>query len=405
MRTYVARQPIFDTSTNVFGYELLYRNSTQNIFDTTINEDLATQQVISDVITTFGTDTLLSGKRAFINFTRTLLLSSLYTVLSPADFIIEILESVPADDEVLNRMKHLRELGFVLALDDYIGLPESDAILDLVDIVKVDFLQTNTAKQYEISKNLRKRNLLLLAEKIETSQDFERAKKIGFTLFQGYFFSKPIIFSKAILRTPTSTYLRTLNELVKDDIDFTKITSIIRSDVTLTYRLLRHINTMQFNHHYPINNVRLAIVQLGVHCTYRWLMLILIHDMAHDCNNEYCRIALLRAIFCDRLCALMQLPFYQDEAYIVGMFSIIDSLMGKDFADMLNDISISPKVKQALLCHENILSNILDFVISYNHGEWEKVNHFIALYGLLSDDVVNAYRYSVQDADKNFNSF
>ncbi len=402
MKTYMARQPIFDASMNVFGYELLYRSSTQNAFDESIDGDYATRQVLSDTLTTFGTENILNGKRAFINFTRSLLLSELPDLMNPSDFVIEILENVPADAQVMDRLIALRVRGFTLALDDYIGAPESEALLPLVDIVKVDFKGISATSREKLVQKLLKKKLQVLAEKVETQNDFVTAKKMGYTLFQGYFFAKPIVFSKTVLSTSSTTYIRAIDEILHHDADFTKISAIIRSDVTLTYRLLRHVNTLQFCHSNPITSVKPAILQMGERATYRWLMLVLMRDMTQLSNNEFSKLALVRALFCEQICKLAKLPYQQDEAYIAGMFSVIDTMVSQDYAEFLRDISIAPVVIDALLHNENKLSEILEFVRAYESGDWDSAHVLIDQYALSDDAIIKAYQEAVQAADHMF---
>lgn len=405
MKTYMARQPIFDAKMDVYGYELLYRSGMENRFDPSVDGDTATRQVVSDVVTTFGIHNMLNGKYAFVNFTKNLLLSNFADLLNPKDFVIEILEDVTVNEEVIQRLKKLREDGFLLALDDYVGLPESEPLLPYVNIVKVDWMQVKPEKRAAVSKKLRQRSLVMLAEKIETEDDLTQAQSYGYDLFQGYFFAKPLVFSKTLLSASATTYMRALQELHKPDINFETISNIIRADVTLTYRLLRHINTLQFDHRYPITSVKQAIVRMGVQTIYRWLMLVLVRDITNVQNsNEFSRNALIRGIFCDKICSIAKLPYDEDEAYIVGMFSIIDSVTSQDFQEILEDIAVSQNVMDALLYQKNELSCLLQFASAYEKADWKMVQEFTERYHLQPQQVVEVYESSVREADKMFST-
>lgn len=403
MKQYMlARQPIFDAGVTVYGYELLYRNSTTNAYDPNIDGDTATKSVIADTFNNFGEHNILDGRRGFVNFTKSLLLSSFIYLLNPADFIIEILEDITPDEEIFQRLKDLQQKGYTFALDDYIGKPNSRAFLPYADIVKVDFMQLPLIDCLQLAHSQELAGKTLLAEKVETRESFETARDAGYSLFQGYFFARPTIFSKPVLEISSSTYLRAVHELLLPSPNFRRLSTIIRSDVMLTYKLLQHVNTLQYEHAHRIRSVSQAIVHMGVRRTYRWLLLTLMRDNATLINNELLKNALIRALFCENLCTEIGLPFYQDEAYIVGMFSIIDTLVQCDLRELLDEVSVSPVVQEALLEHSNVLYRILYIVLCYEAAQWDAVHEFASQYAMNIDTLATFYLNAVHYADSIF---
>lgn len=196
MYTFLARQPIFDNQYNVYGYELLYRDKNNLSSANIINGNFATKRVLSDAITLFGLDTITNSKPAFINFTEDLILENYPTLTDPKDVIIELLEDIQITPKIIEKVKTLNSQGYTIALGDYTADPNFNKILPYISILKVDFMLTDKITQERIAKKF-KDNLILLAEKIETNDDYQWAKSIGYKLFQGYFFSQPITYKKS----------------------------------------------------------------------------------------------------------------------------------------------------------------------------------------------------------------
>lgn len=399
MKTYVARQPIFDRDQMVFGYELLYRDSAQNCFNPNVGGDRATRAVVSEAITTFGINNLTYGKRAFINFTRALLLSNFPELLNPRDFVIEILETVEVDNRLLARVCELREKGYVLAMDDYTGTGRYNPLFEHVDIVKVDFILNTPKECARIAHSPALRGKTLLAEKVETAERFQKAMEDGYELFQGYFFAKPTVFSKSTAEISNATYMRVIREMARPNADFDRLAQIIRADVSLTYKLLRRINTLEYYRSHRVTSIKHALVRLGFRETRRWFLLVLMQDCARIKTNEIVKTSLVRGVFAEKIAQEMDLRFYDDEAYIVGMFSMIDSILEDNLTDILKEVRVSTDVQDALLGKDNALRRILDFIIAYERADWGAVTAFLGQNGLNAGSVTDCYAAAVQYAD------
>lgn len=192
MEVFVARQSIFDRDLNIFGYELLFRSGHNNFYDG-LDENVATSSVISSSLSVIGMENLTGNKKAFINFPYEMLINGTATTLPKESVVIEVLENVYPDFDIINACKKLKQLGYILALDDFLLKPEYHPLIELADIIKIDFLLTPSEERESIIKKINSPNIKFLAEKVETKEEYEQALKLGYSYFQGYFLSKPVI--------------------------------------------------------------------------------------------------------------------------------------------------------------------------------------------------------------------
>lgn len=402
MKTYVARQPIYGLGRKIEGYELLYRSAESPFrFTGDVDGDEATQMLISDSITAFGMDHLTGGRKAYVNFTRSLLLGDFAMLLNPRDFVIEILEDTLVDQELLDCLMEKKEKGYCFALDDYIGDASFDPVLPLVDIVKVDFMDCSPEKRRAIANDMLEKGKILLAEKVETEEEYQEAMQQGYTLFQGYYFDKPMLFSAQLATVQHSTSMQLMKESSKPDMLFENLAEIIRMDINLSYRLLQHANTMHFYRGGEVNSIQSALVMMGMNEVRRWIALIFVRETYQD-NQENSKTALVRGLFCERLAIACGRKQDKEDAFMCGMFSMLDVIMEKDMTDLLNSLAISERVRAVLLGEEGALRDILNFVKYYERGYWEEVQDYITRYHLNDERVTQAYVACLQYADRLF---
>ena len=373
---YIARQPIFNLAQNLYAYELLYRDTEQNSFNTQMDGDLATGTVISESILNFGMSELTNGKKAFINFTQGYILNKAAWLLNPDQFVIEILENVVFTTEVIDAIYTLKATGFSLALDDYVGVDLSDELLSLIDIIKIDFLATTKEKRAEVVPHLRNAGKILLAEKVETKEDLEEAFSLGCQLFQGYYYSKPSMLKKTRLDISSVSYLKLSEELALPDINLERIAWIIHWDAHLTYKLLKRMKTLQYYRGNAITSIQRALVMMGNEEVRRWIMLVLIRGIIDSKSDELVRIALIRAFFCEKLAGESNHHSLCSEAFSTGMFSIIP--YEDNFSnDSLKDFQIPEDIKDALSGKDNLLHHFLNLAMAYENGNWEKLEQLL----------------------------
>ncbi len=399
---YIARQPIFDAAGDVQAYELLYRNTDQNFSDASaISNDEATSTVISESILNFGMYELTNGKKAFVNFADGSLLNKAAYLLDSKQFVIEILEHVVFTVEVIDSLYTLKSAGFEVALDDYIGTPIPPEILALIDIVKIDFIDTTKKQRASFCPALTAAGKTLLAEKVETKEDVDEATSLGCRLFQGYYFSKPIMMKKDNMDISSVSYAKLSKELSSPSVNMDNIAWIINSDSHLTYKLLRRMNTLQYYRGNSITSVKRALVLMGDDEVRRWGMLILLREITDTKSDEIIRTALIRAFMCEKLARESGRHEYAAEAYSTGILSILTD--GKQNPkEMLQAIQIPPRVRAALSGQDTLLKRLLDIAVCYESGNWNKLEYLMqfSVPELTAKLLPGLYMISVSAADE-----
>jgi EAL and modified HD-GYP domain-containing signal transduction protein len=343
---YVARQPIFDTRSNVYGYELLYRDGLENRF-TGLDADQASASVISNSFFVFGIETLTGSGRAFVNFTRENLLGDLAYVLPKDRLVVEVLESVEVDGKVRDACKRLKEAGFMLALDDFSPDLPSASLLDLADLVKVDFLATPMVQRAKLGRDLTQMGKVLLAEKVETRADHLQALRFGYTYIHGYFFAKPEIHVGK--RSPgfRMNRLEIMRELNKEEPDLGVLEDLLSHDPDLVYRLLRYLNSAAFSLRDQVTTVRRAMMFLGIAGLRAWATVIILADMGGDTPFEVVVTSVVRARFCELLGQALKVGTSGPELFLMGLFSLIDVLTGQPMEAALADLLLGSTTRDA----------------------------------------------------------
>jgi len=370
MDIFIARQPIFDVKKKVYAYELLYRTGQQNQSNV-IDGDQATSSVIANTLMLIGLDSLTQGRLAFINFTRQLIEQEIPTVFSNDMLVVEILEDIIPDHEFIQSCKSLKEKGYTLALDDFVLDYPYEEIVDLVDIIKVDFLLTNPEERTAIIRKYSGRNIRFLAEKVETLEQFEEAVQAGYTYFQGYFFSKPVIMTHKDIKPAAFSYVKILEELDGPEPEYDKIANIIEYDVSLSYKLLRLINSAAFYTNSRVTSIKHALVMLGFKEIRKWISIVMLRELAGDKPDEIVRTCLLRGKMGEILAANFGLKPRKTEVFLMGMFSMIDTLMNQEMGDALKALPLEEDVKSGILGEENPFSELLKLIIAYEKGNWD----------------------------------
>lgn len=381
METFIARQPIFDTRQRVFAYELLFRSGLNNVFGHA-DQDQATSKVISDSFFLLGIPALTGGKRAFINVTRDILLKE-YVLLIPRESIaVEILETVEPDREVISACEKLKQEGYLLAMDDFVYNEKYDPLLSLADFVKIDFLATKGEKRKSILQKYARSGIQFLAEKVENPEEHREALQLGYSYFQGYFFCKPTIISGQDIPAYKLHYLRILQVINRPEIDFKKLGEIVKQEVSLSFKLLRYINSAYFGFRNKINSIQQALALLGEREIKKWLSLVALADMGQDKPEELIIQTLIRARFCESLAPLIGYTKRADDLFFMGMFSLIDTILSRPAAEILRDIPISDEIKDALLGKPDRLRDVYEFTLTCESGDWEKLPEQTAKLGI-----------------------
>lgn len=376
MDIFVARQAIYDKKENVIGYELLYRSSELNKFDPTVGDEKATYEVIKHLYT-IGFEELINNKKAFLNFPTEGILGEVATLLPKDNVVIEVLENVVPTLEVINSLKALKEQGYTIALDDLITLEGLIPYIGLVDIVKVDYMNITIENKVKIIKYIHsldmQKKIKLLAEKIETEEELNEAKALGFQYFQGYYFSRPIVIQKKDFKVKNTTILKIMLEFLSEDVDINKLEELIKCDVVLSLKFLKFINSAYFNFVNKITSFKSAIMLIGVVEFKKWLAVMGAFEMDFGHGEEYANNTVVRAKFCELMCETIN-KSQKNSAFIVGLFSDLHLVMNNDFENVINELAVDMSIKNALLSEENIYKKILDLAISYERMDEESID-------------------------------
>jgi c-di-GMP-related signal transduction protein len=366
---FFARQPVLDRTKSVFGYELLFRNSLQNTFSAS-DGDSATLDILSTAFFHASFKQMVAGKQGLVNFTRDLLLDDAIFLFSPEEIIIEILENVEPDDEIIDACRRLKKAKYKIALDDFVANDLDNPLIPYANIIKVDFLQALGNDRSLIAKQLSPLNITLLAEKVETDQDFREGSELGYNLFQGYFFSKPIVQSGRRLEPSQIACVRLLQSVFKDQCDYNELNEIISGDMSLTYRMLKLANSPYFGFRTEITSILHAITLMGCVGMKRFVSLVAVSTSIGNKSTELALACLARARMGEEMAPLIGLP---DAAalFLTGLFSLLDAFLDCPMNEALAELPIAHEIKSALMGDQNILRSALDAIIAYERGDWD----------------------------------
>jgi c-di-GMP-related signal transduction protein len=396
MDVFVARQPIFDRLRRTYAYELLFRaGATSTGYDAS-NADEASLRVLDTTFSVLGFEALTGGKRAFVNFTRDTLVNGYASMLPKNAVVVEILENVVPDDEVMDACRSLKNSGHVLALDDFVLGASYERLLELVDIVKVDFLQNTRADRTRLVDQLRPRGIKLLAEKVETPEEFTEALQAGYHYFQGYFFEKPVVLSGKDVPVSKLNLLNLLREINKPDADFHRIEEVIKREVALTYKLLSYMNRAAFAFRRKVQTLQQALMMLGETGIKKWVSMVALTDMGVDKPFELVVNSVVRAKFCESVAMRMGLDERAHEAFLMGLLSLIDTLLGRPLPELLGALPVAEDVRHALLGGENELGALYRLVTAYEKGTWDEVSQLSATLEVAEAAIPDVYLKAIE---------
>ena len=398
MDVFVARQAILNRNKDLFGYELLFRSSAdKNLFDGT-DSTSATSQVIANTLFSAGLEGMLGGKKAFINFDRKMLLGGAFSILPRETLVIEVLESVEPDEEVVAACARLSERGYTIALDDFVHHPKFEPLVRNAHFLKIDLLATPRAEQRRLVAKYRSQGLRILAEKVETLEEFEWARSIGFDFFQGYFFTRPVIVRGRQISTSKMSCLRLLQEVQGEELDFDKLRELIKADVSFSYKLLRFTNSAMFAHQSEIRTIEHALMVLGEDGIRCWVSIAALSSLANDKPRELIVQSLVRAQFSERLGYMAGFKA-APHCFQVGLFSLLDALLDRTIEYALQQIKLAPAVENTLLgtaSSDDRTAIVYALVRRYEAADWDTVARLANGLGVESADIGALYLESVR---------
>lgn len=372
---FVARQPIFDADGTLGAYELLYRKSGAASGAAGASSEQMAAEVLVQTFLNIGIDTVTGDARAFVNFTREMLVNGVYGLLDKRRVVIELLETVTPDDEVLLTIETMVNNGYTVALDDFEYGPQWERVLPLVSIVKVDVLDRTPESLEQLVELLKPHQLQLLAERVETREVAEQCRALGFTLFQGYYYQRPEVLTRTELSAGQLTILRLMNLLRDPDSSDGAIDDAFRGDVSLTMKLLRTVNSAAMGGR-GIESIRHAVRMVGRAELHKWLSLLLVSSVAArgGMDLETVRNALVRARFAEQVGRMGGDRRTSESLFMVGLFSLLDALLRVPLPEILQRIELAEEIKRALLTRSGPYASSLSLVEAWERAHWDVVS-------------------------------
>jgi len=366
---YIGRQPIYDKQLNLAAFELLYRDNSNNSANFS-DGDYASSQVIINAFMEIGLENLVGSSPAYINLTRGFFNGDQPLPLAREQVVLEFLEDIEPDQTIIDGLIRLRKQGYKIALDDYVYSESHHELLDHADIIKIDVGHTPPDILEKELALFKQRNITLLAEKVETQEMYAQCKALGFDYFQGYFFCKPLIIKGKQLPSNRIAIMNLLAEVQDPEVQITSLEERISNNVTLSYRLLRYINCATFALRREVESVHQAIVLLGMQNIKNWLSLMLMAKGGNDKPHSLMTTALLRGRMCETIAAERS-DMVREQAFTIGLLSVLDALMDQPMEDLLDNIPLSSEIKMALLDHDGQLGVLLASVLAYEQHNTE----------------------------------
>ncbi|MFA3791516.1 EAL and HDOD domain-containing protein [Aliiglaciecola sp. SL4] len=371
MFAFVARQPILDRDKEVFAYELLFRDGKNNCFPDKLVEPYQPQPENQSNLK-LALDDISCQKTSFINFTNETILKGLPNSLDPNTVVVEISENPDGEDSIIEACKNIRDMGFQIALNEP-KLTTSSELLSLVDIVKIDTFQhafPNIAKQMPRFSNA---NVKMVADNVDTLQNFISFNDLGFDYFQGYFFSKPVNFNQAPLPVNKLSLVELIGETANESFGIERINEIIERDVGLSYMLLRFINNPMINKRFKITSLKHALNYMGEVEIKKFIALLALANLADDKPMELLHMSLVRAKFCDLLAKHRKVGDNPPIGFMTGLFSLLDALLDQDMQELVTKIPIVDEVKFALCGGKNDFYLYILLARAFESATWMKV--------------------------------
>jgi c-di-GMP-related signal transduction protein len=391
---FVARQPIFDRAQNVFGYEILFRNGVEDYFNA--DPELAARATLDSSLL-YGIETLCDNKRAFVNCTREVLFKDLITLLPPSQTVAEILETVEPEDRVIAACKRLKAAGYLIALDDFAPNDPRIPLCEFADIIKVDFRATRPEERAGMMRRFGSAKCKMLAEKLEAPHEFHQARDMGFVYFQGYFFCRPEVVVGREVPASRLHYLRLLEMVCRPEIDMREFEKMLKQESSISYRLLRYLNSPVFGFALEIKSIRHAMAVLGEREMRRWVRLVVTVGAAEQKCSELILMGLARARFCELLSTRLK---SNTDLFLMGLLSVMDAILEVSMDVLLEQLPVEHETKTALLGQNSSLRPLYQLMLAQESGEWSQSSELAKQLKLSDEEVASTWWQALQWAQE-----
>ena len=391
---YVARQPILDRAQDVFGYEILFRNGVEDYFNA--DPELAARSTLDSSLL-FGITTLCHNRRAFVNCTREVLFKDLITLLPPSQAVAEILETVEPEDRVIAACKRLKSSGYLIALDDFAPNDPRIPLCEFADIIKIDVRATRPEERAGMMRRFATPKCKMLAEKIETPHEFQQARDMGFTYFQGYFFCRPELVIGREVPASRVHYVRLLEMVSRREIDMLELEKLLKQEASISYRLLRYLNSPVFGMALEVKSIRHAMGILGEREMRRWIRLVVTVGAAEQTCSELVLMGLTRARFCEMLSDRVQ---SNGDLFLLGLLSMMDAILEVSMEVLLEQIPVERETKAVLLGEKSTLQPLHQLLLAHESGNWAKSSELAKQLKLSDEEVATHWWEALQWAQE-----
>jgi c-di-GMP phosphodiesterase len=373
---FIGRQPIYDREMRLQAYELLSRagNEGQARF---VDGHAATTALIRNIFLDLGLDRLVGNKTAYLNLTRSFLTDGTAFSFPKERVVLELLEDIVIDEEIIEGVRALTESGYSVALDDYVYQESHASILNLVKIVKIDLTRLTPADLRRHVELLRPHDVKLLAEKVETREQYSICKALGFDYFQGYYLSRPVVVQGKGAPTTRLAMMHLLSKVYEPRVDLKDLEDHVASDAALRYRLLRFINSAFYGLPKPVEDLRRGLLYLGLAALRNWIAILILREI-EDERTELLLMALVRARMAQRLAEEAHLDRPGD-FFTAGLFSVLECTLQLPMAELLEDLPLSPEIKAALLSGQGPMGDALACTLAFEGDSTTESRHFHGL--------------------------
>jgi len=397
MDLYLARQPILDKKLKVKGYELLYRSGAGADSFSGENADYASATTAIESFYATGIAAITGSKPAFVNFTSSLLLQNVATLFQKDLLFIEIQKDTDPTIETINICTELNKRGYTLVLDNFEYDPRYEPFIKLSKIIKFDFLSKTPDKITEMIRRMDVSGKQLAAVRIESYDMFNQAINMGFSLFQGHFFSKPAVLTSKRLVPLKISYVSLINELSDtNDFDFDKIAKIIRQDLALCHKLLKMINSIYYGLLHKVTDIKRALVILGINEIRKWIYFIAVAKTNADKPEELIRISMIRGFFIEQFSNTGKCKYPKETLFLLGIFSLLDVVMEQPMQVALSDIHIPAEISEALINRKGRLYDYLRLIISIEDGNWDETDRLAEVLGISRQQISDYYLAAIK---------
>ncbi len=407
---YFARQPILDVDGQIFAYELLYRTSFEQSFHPIEDDRAATAQVLVNTLNLTGSKNILGNAFAFININEELLMDEMVFSIPMENFVLEILETVTISEPVIQRIKELKDRGYMFALDDADCSKEYilnfQPIFEYIDFLKLDITLLDEARLPQFLALFKRFNLKILAEKVETQEQFDKYKSFGCDYFQGFFFARPVIIENKRL-DPEQIYILDMIRQIQVGYDVDEVSQRFEQNVALTLQLLRFINSAAFSFRSSIKSIRQAIILLGPNQLKSWLLLISYAKPtsgAQGLQNPLLKLAQTRANMMQTLTkAIYQHQcdsVFLEKAAFIGLLSLVEALFQSPIQTILNELNVDDEIVQTIILHKGDLGTIYKLVCAVELFDTENVENLLDIINLDKGDFAQAIQEAYEITEK-----